>query len=94
MEPLLEVRHLTIAYEEAQKEVVRDCSLSLSEREILGIVGESGSGKTTLVMSILGFLKEGAVIREGEIRYGGKNITPRRWQNGKEGRSVEERSQL
>ncbi|RGO26762.1 ABC transporter ATP-binding protein [Dorea sp. OM02-2LB] len=76
MEPLLEVRHLTIAYEEAQKEVVRDCSLSLSEREILGIVGESGSGKTTLVMSILGFLKEGAVIREGEIRYGGKNITP------------------
>lgn len=76
MEPLLEVRHLTIAYEEAQKEVVKDCSLSLSEQEILGIVGESGSGKTTLVMSLLGFLKEGAVIREGEIRYSGKNITP------------------
>ena len=58
MEPLLEINHLTIAYEEVRKEVVKDCSLSLDEQEILGIVGESGSGKTTLVMSILGLLSE------------------------------------
>lgn len=76
MEPLLEINHLTIVYEEARKEVVKDCSLSLDEQEILGIVGESGSGKTTLVMSILGFLKEGASIKAGEIRYCGKVITP------------------
>lgn len=76
MEPLLEVRHLTIAYEDAQKEVVKDCSLALDKQEILGIVGESGSGKTTLVMSLLGFLKKGAVISEGEIRYCGEDITP------------------
>lgn len=76
MERLLEVEKLSIAFSEGEKSVVKECSFFLRDQEILGIVGESGSGKTTMVMSILGFLKEGASVKGGHIRYCGKDITP------------------
>lgn len=76
MGKILEVKNLNIVYKTSQKAVVRSCSFDLSESETLGIVGESGSGKTTLVMSVLGFLKEGAVVTGGEIRFLGEDITP------------------
>lgn len=76
METLLEVKHLSIAYDQGKREVVKDCSLSLKSQEILGIVGESGSGKSTLVMSIIGLLKKEAMIKEGKILYCGRDITP------------------
>lgn len=76
MGKLLVVDHLTITYTRRQQEVVKDCSFELESQEILGIVGESGSGKSTMAMAILGFLKKGAVISSGQIRYCGEDITP------------------
>ena len=76
MGKLLVVDHLTITYTRRQQEVVKDCSFELESQEILGIVGESGSGKSKMAMAILGFLKKGAVISSGQIRYCGEDITP------------------
>lgn len=74
---LLEVEHLSIAFSQRRKAVVEDCSFVLKEKEILGIVGESGSGKSTMVMSVPGFLRKGAYVTQGRIRYRGDDITPR-----------------
>ena len=76
MEALLEVEHLHITFPKEHKEIVKDCSFTLKKQEILGIVGESGSGKTTMVMSLPGFLKEGAEVTKGKILYCGQEITP------------------
>ena len=51
MEPILEVRNLTVKFEEgSQKELtaVNGVSFCLYPHETLGIVGESGSGKSTI----------------------------------------------
>lgn len=76
MEALLEVEHLHITFPKEHREIVKDCSFTLKKQEILGIVGESGSGKTTMVMSLPGFLKEGAEVTKGKILYCGQEITP------------------
>ena len=49
-------------------------SFSLDRGKALGIVGESGSGKTILSRSIMGLLPSKGTIREGSIRFEGKEI--------------------
>lgn len=48
-----------------------DISLSITEREVVGIVGANGSGKTTLLNLVTGYL----LPTSGEIRFQGNNIT-------------------
>ncbi|MDR1601201.1 MAG: ABC transporter ATP-binding protein [Tannerella sp.] len=55
MNKLIEIQSVTAAYD--GKTVLHDVSLTLWERDFLGIIGPNGGGKTTLLKVILGLLK-------------------------------------
>ncbi|TAK89925.1 MAG: ABC transporter ATP-binding protein [Burkholderiaceae bacterium] len=66
---LLDVRHLSVAFDD--KRVVDDVSFSLAAGEKFALVGESGSGKTVTALSLLR-LAHAQV--DGTIEFAGKNI--------------------
>jgi len=68
---LLDIKDLSILYKTVEGNIraVDKVSLSIDDREILGIVGESGCGKTTLVKGIIGLLPQNAKISGGEIYF-------------------------
>lgn len=74
--PLLEIKKLTVAYQnyKSSVDILKDFSLSLEKNQVLGIVGESGSGKTTLVRSLLGLLPAGGEIKRGKILFKGTDL--------------------
>ena len=74
---LVEIDNLTIGYKNAPNvtlPVVRELSLSLGQGETLGLVGESGCGKSTLALALLGFLRPGSVVVQGEVRIAGQSL--------------------
>ena len=54
--------------------VLRDISLRIERREILGLVGQSGSGKSTLALALMGLLARKGSGVKGEIIFRGKNL--------------------
>jgi len=76
MEPVLELKNVSVTYKNAEKEVyaVRNVSLRIEKGDSLGIVGESGSGKSTLAMAVLRLLSENSAVVEGEAMFGGRNL--------------------
>lgn len=52
---VLSIEHLFFQYDKAM--ILEDVSLSIKEREFIGIFGPNGGGKTTLLKLILGFLR-------------------------------------
>ena len=68
MATLLEVRRLTARY--GPITAVREVNLAVSEGEIVALLGANGAGKTTTLAAI-----SGLVAREGEIRFGGLEIS-------------------
>ena len=60
--PLLEVRHLHVAY--GKVGAVHDVSLSVQPGTIVSVIGPNGAGKTTLLGAIIGLLPA-----KGEITY-------------------------
>ena len=75
--PLLEVADLITHFRTARGMVraVDGVSLSLDRGRTLGVVGESGSGKTVLSRSIMGLLPRSNVLRAGEVRFAGRELT-------------------
>lgn len=71
---MLEVEHLSI--ESSSKSILKEVSLSLTEKEAISIVGESGSGKSTLLKSLLGFPLGGLKKTGGHIRFEDTVIEP------------------
>jgi oligopeptide/dipeptide ABC transporter ATP-binding protein len=79
VEPILEIKNLSIAYPISIGTVraVEGVSLSVSKGEVLGIVGESGCGKSTLGLSILKLMKPPGRITSGSILYKDRDGTAR-----------------
>lgn len=70
--PLVSIKNVDFAYQ--KQLVLSDVSLSIFERDFIGIIGPNGGGKTTLVKAILGLLKpqKGSVehsLEKSEIGY-------------------------
>lgn len=74
LDKILEIKNLSIKYDNKIDKAVNNLSLSIGKGEIISIVGESGSGKSTLINSILNLLPKSAKIISGEIIYKGENI--------------------
>lgn len=70
---ILDINNLSIRYGN-QEPVVRNITMSVNHKEIVGIVGESGSGKSTLIRSILGILPVGSKICSGSIIFQDRNL--------------------
>ncbi|MDS9466381.1 ABC transporter ATP-binding protein [Paracoccus sp. MBLB3053] len=77
--PLLEVRNVTRRYAAshhvksqtvARPAAVDDVSLTIHEREAVGLVGESGCGKSTLTRAILGL----EPVQSGQIEIAGEKV--------------------
>ncbi len=66
--PVLELRHVTCAYEVGEV-AISDISFSLFKGEILCLLGPSGCGKTTTLRAIAGFeaVASGEVYLEGQL---------------------------
>ena len=68
---LLDIRNLTVRFPASQGAVtaVRNVSLSLKQRQVLGLVGESGSGKSVTSLAIMRLLPPQSIL-SGEIKFG------------------------
>lgn len=78
IQPLLEVRNLSVAFESDDGLLLRavdDVSFSVMRGECVGIVGESGCGKSVTGMSIVRLLpKPSAHILSGEVLFDGEEV--------------------
>ncbi|MGN7470770.1 ABC transporter ATP-binding protein [Brevibacillus sp. SAFN-007a] len=83
MEPILQVRNLSVSFQSRGEEIqaVRGVSFELGKGETLGIVGESGSGKSVTARSIMRLLPSPpSLLKEGEILFLGENLADKREQ--------------
>jgi len=67
--PCLALSHVSVSF--GGRWALRDVSLEVAEKEIVGIVGPNGAGKTTLFNIVSGHLKPSA----GMIRYQDRDVT-------------------
>ncbi|MDR6225590.1 ABC transporter ATP-binding protein [Desmospora profundinema] len=75
---LLEVENLSAGFtiDNQFYHAIRDVSLKVKKREVVGVVGESGCGKSVMSLSIMKLLpKENACIVSGEIYLNGLDLT-------------------
>lgn len=61
-EPIIQLKNVFAGYED--QEVLHDVSLTIFDKDFLGIIGPNGGGKTTLVKLILGLLRP----QRGEVK--------------------------
>jgi peptide/nickel transport system ATP-binding protein len=77
MEPLLEIRDLTVCIPNrfGQSTAIENIDLMVQPGEIHGLVGESGAGKSTAGAAIIGLLSNPAYIAAGTIKLRGDELT-------------------
>ena len=71
MEPLLEIKNLSVEFEtgDGALKAVDGISFSVNKGETVGIVGESGSGKSVTALSIMRLISQPGKITSGEIFF-------------------------
>ena len=77
LDPLLEVRDLTVRYRDADGRTcaaITNASLDIASGEIVGVFGASGSGKTTLGLSLLRLLPDSAQLSALTLNFRGHNL--------------------
>ena len=76
-EALVQVKNLGIGFTSQAKlalPILRNIDLQIAEGETIGLVGESGCGKSTLALAMMGYLKSGLRVLEGESLFRGRNV--------------------
>ena len=76
-EPLVQVKNLSIGFTSragATLPILRNIDLAIGEGETIGLVGESGCGKSTLALAMMGYLKSGLNVLEGESLFRERNV--------------------
>jgi oligopeptide/dipeptide ABC transporter ATP-binding protein len=76
MSDLIRASHVTKHFDLGRGQIVHavdDLSLSIAEKEIVGLVGESGSGKSTFGKTLLGLHAK----TSGEVRFEGETLPQR-----------------
>ena len=76
-EPLVQVKNLGIGFTSrtgVTLPILRNIDLAIGEGETIGLVGESGCGKSTLALAMMGYLKSGLSVLEGESLFRGRNV--------------------
>ena len=71
--PMLEIKNLSFAVDDetAEKEIIKDISLTIPDGKLIVITGPNGGGKSTLAKLIAGIEKPTA----GQILFNGEDIT-------------------
>lgn len=73
---VLDIQGLSVSYATPRGELraLRDVSMSVPERKIVGIVGESGCGKSTLISAIIRLMAPNARVWSGTVRFKGEDL--------------------
>ena len=75
--PVISVDNLSIGFRGKAGHmlpVLRNISLDVRQGESIGLVGESGSGKSTLALAMMGYLKTGLRVLNGEVSFEGQKM--------------------
>ena len=74
---VLSISDLTVSFatDAGRLQALRNVSIEVPDRRIVGIVGESGCGKSTVINAILGLLAENGRIDQGKIEFQGRSLT-------------------
>ncbi len=70
MSNVIRASHLTLSYNNGEKEIIKDANFTIKKGEFVFITGPSGSGKSTLLKSLYGALKPSG----GNLMVGGQNL--------------------
>jgi len=65
---MLELRSLSVAISAVQ--ILREVSLAVPERAMIGLIGRNGAGKTTLMKTVMGLLRPA----RGSVQFDGRDL--------------------
>jgi oligopeptide/dipeptide ABC transporter ATP-binding protein len=73
---ILSIKELSLSFKTPHGllKALREVSLDIPQKRIVGLVGESGCGKSTLINAILNLLAENARIQSGAVEFKGRNM--------------------
>jgi len=74
MSNVINASHLTLAYGNGEKEIIKDANFTIKKGEFVFITGPSGSGKSTLLKALYGQIRPS----EGSLVVGGLDLATAR----------------